>query len=95
MDRRALIALLTGVVVALLFAAIATAGKVQFADRDPSFPWHPTLDSPVTTIEPGPPVDNEPVEYDPIQVPHVVEVILRALIYGGVAVIAVLLLSRR
>ena len=93
MDRRALIALLTGVVVALLFAAIATAGKVQFADRDPSFPWHPTLDSPVTTIEPGPPVTTEPVEYDPVQVPRVVEVLLRALVYGGVAVVAFLFLS--
>ena len=92
-DRRALIALLTGVVVALLFAAIATAGKVQFADRDPSFPWHPTLDSPVTTIEPGPPVTTEPVEYDPVQVPRVVEVLLRALVYGGVAVVAFLFLS--
>ena len=34
----------------------------------------------------------KPVEYDPIQTPRVVEVILRALIYGGVAVAAVLLL---
>jgi hypothetical protein len=87
-----MIALLTGAVVAVLFAAIATAGPVEFAAREPSFPWDPTLDSPVTTIEPGPPVDNEAVEYDPIQTPRVVEVILRALIYGGVAVAVVLLL---
>lgn len=85
-------ALLTGAAVAVLFAAIATAGPVEFAAREPSIPWDPALDSPVTTIEPGPPVDDEAVEYDPIQTPRIVEVILRALIYGGAAVAAVLVL---
>jgi hypothetical protein len=87
-----MIALLTGAVVAALFAAIATAGPVEFAAREPSIPWDPTLDPPVTTLEPRPPVDDEPVEYDPTQTPRIVEVILRALIYGGAAVAAVLVL---
>ena len=37
MDRRAPIAVLTGVIVAVMFAAIATGGEVKLLERAPSF----------------------------------------------------------
>jgi hypothetical protein len=86
-------ALLTGTIVAVLFAAIATAGGVKLADHAPSLPWDLTLDSPVTTIAPVAPV--EPVAAnlavsESWHLPQVVEVILRVVFYGCVGVVVAL-----
>jgi len=92
--QRAGAALLTGTVVAVLFAAVATSGQVQFADRAPPSIWErspdpPTATTPPTTVESDairPPGDFR------LQLPHFVDVALRLLFFGCLAAAVVLLL---
>jgi hypothetical protein len=94
-ERRGAFALLTSAIVAVLFAAIATAGEVQFADRAPFFPGTRRIDSTDTTIKPMTPlrpVDGDSTEGARLQLPQVVDVVLRVVFYAGIAVVAALLL---
>jgi Domain of unknown function (DUF4129) len=91
-ERRAAFALLAGTIVAVLFAAVATAGEVKFADRAPSFPGGPTIDPPDTTIKPVRHVDVDETERARLQLPHVVDVALRVVFYACIAVVAALFL---
>jgi hypothetical protein len=92
-DRRAPIVVLTGVVVAVLFAAIATGGEVKLAERAPSFARDPTPNSPVTTIAPAPTVAEPPATRAPLELPQFIEVIARVFFYGCLAVLAIIVLT--
>jgi len=92
--QRAGAALLTGTVVAVLFAAVATSGQVQFAERAPPSIWERTPDPPSATT---PPTTVEPDAIRPpgdfrLRLPHFVDVALRLLFFGCLAVAVVLLL---
>jgi hypothetical protein len=82
-DRRAAIALLAGAVVAVLFAAVATADGVHLADGAPSFARS-------ARVVPPPPdvVFVESGERAQWEIPWIVQVILAVLIYGGLAACA-------
>lgn len=98
MDRRAAFAVLVGALVAVLFAAITTAGEVRLIDGAPTF-----LDD----VEPGvlvpPPQDDETVEDVAVEqredreVSPLVELIARLLVWTALAfaaVVAAILLWR-
>lgn len=91
MDRRATISVLIGVLVAVLFAAVATSGDVELADGPPRFLETADDPRPVTTMPP-PPVEEEVTEdvREPVELPAFVEVIVRVLFYATLAVVAVL-----
>ncbi len=92
-DRRAPIAVLTGVVVAVLFAAIATGGEVELAERAPSFARDPTPNTPVPTIAPAPTVAADQTTPGPLEFPQFVEVIAQVFFYGCLAVLAIIVLT--
>ena len=53
MDRRAAIVVLTGTLVAVVFAAVATGGEVKLAERAPQSAIEPAgINSPVATVPP-------------------------------------------
>ncbi|TFH20469.1 MAG: DUF4129 domain-containing protein, partial [Acidimicrobiales bacterium] len=90
MDRRAAMAVLTGTLVAVLFAAVATGGEVEFADGAPSFvsesaPAEPRTITPAIATETG----IEPRA--PLELPAIVELIARLVFYGCLIVFAVAL----
>jgi hypothetical protein len=97
-DRRAAIAVLAGALVAVLFAAITTAGEVRLIDGAPSF---------FESAEPGqlvpPAQDDEPAEDATVEEPNdrepspMVELIARVLVWGALAfaaIVAAILLWR-
>jgi hypothetical protein len=94
-DRRAPIAVLTGLIVAVLFAAIATGGPVQVVDGAPSFARDPT--------PPAPPANVAPVEVEvevadagartPLELPQTVETIARLFFYACLALFAIVALG--
>jgi hypothetical protein len=92
-DRRAPIAVLTGLIVAVLFVAIATGGEVQLADGAPSFARDPTPEAPVTTIAPVTAGTTDGVRPAPLEVPQFVEVIARVFFYSCLALFAVIVLT--
>jgi hypothetical protein len=83
---------LTGLIVAVLFVAIATGGEVQFADGAPSFARDPTPAAPVTTIAPLTAADTDGAVSEPLELPAFVEVIARVFFYACLAVFAVIAL---
>ena len=81
-------AVLTGTLVAVLFAAVATGGEVKFADGAPSFlsesaPAEPRTTIPPIVIETG----IEPRA--PLELPAIVELIARVVFYGCLIAFAV------
>jgi hypothetical protein len=92
-DRRAPIAVLTGLIVVVLFAAIATGGEVQFADGAPSFARDPTPAAPVTVIAPV--TDPAPggVRPEPLELPAFIEVMARIFFYGCLVAFAIIVLT--
>ncbi len=94
MERRAAFALSTGTIVAVLFAAIATGGEVELAQRSPSLPWATTRDTPVpATTEPTAPPDHRPPGDFRLRLPHIVDVAFQLLFVACVAYAAVLVLA--
>ncbi|HYN32648.1 MAG TPA: DUF4129 domain-containing protein [Ilumatobacteraceae bacterium] len=91
MDRRAPIAALTGVIVAVLFAAIATGGQVKLVDGAPSFARDPTPNTPVTTIPPVAAAADSAAQA-PLELPPFVEVIARVLFSACLAMFAIIVL---
>jgi len=88
-DRRAALATLTGTVVAVLFVAVATAGRVEFATGTITSSGEP----PVTTTPEDPELTRVIVEETPPwELPAFVEVILRVAFFGCVLLVAVLVL---
>lgn len=84
---------LVSAVVAVLFAAVATSGDVQYVDGAPSFARDPTPNEPPITVVP---VEPEIVELDarpPLEVPGFVIVILQTLMIVCVAALAALALA--
>ena len=79
---------LTGTLVAVLFAAVATGGEVEFADGAPSFVSESAPAEPRATI---PPIVTETgIEpRAPLELPAVVELIARVVFYGCLVVFAV------
>ena len=80
--------MLTGLIVAVLFGAIATGGAVQLADGAPSFARDPTPAAPVTTIAPVTAADSGGTPPEPLELPAFVEVIARVFFYGCLVVFA-------
>ena len=96
MERRAAFALSTGTIVAVLFAAIATGGEVELAQRSPSLPWATTRDTPVpATTEPTAPPDHRPPGDFRLRLPHIVDVAFQLLFVACVAYAAVLVVAYR
>jgi len=88
------LALLLGTSVATLFAAIATAGEVRFAERAPSWPGGLSADS---TNKPRNPTRPERVVVDTseparLQLPHIPDVLLSGIFVASISVVAGLLL---
>lgn len=92
MARTVAFALLAGTGVAVLLAATATAGEVQFAARAPSLPGGRVVESPVTTTVPPRPVDVDSTAPASLHLPQFVDVLLHIALFAGIAVIAALLL---
>jgi Domain of unknown function (DUF4129) len=92
-DRRAPIAVLTGLIVAVLFVAVATGGGVQLADGAPSFARDSTPAAPVTTIAPVTAADADGSLPDPLELPAFVEVMARVFFYGCLVVFAGVVLT--
>ena len=88
MARTGAIALLTGTSVAVLFAAIATAGEVQYADRGPSFGSGELPGPSAATTPPPTPPEAGTAEYASVQLPEFVEVFLRVLLLLSVALVS-------
>ena len=81
--------MLTGIIVAVLLAAVAAGGEVDLAERAPQFVTEPAPAEPVTTI---PPIENDFGQVEPrppLELPGWVEVIARSLFYACLAVFAV------
>lgn len=87
--RRALVAALVGVLVAVLFALVATSGELQLVDQWPPDTRSSTETRTVSTIVPE---QVEPPAATPgrIEVPWIIRAVLTALLWAGVAVLAVL-----
>lgn len=90
MTRRAGVALLTGTVVVVLFAAVATGGEVKFADRAPSFPGSGATEEPVATTPPTQPAYDDSTRPSVVHVPHLVGVLVRAVLFALLAVLVAL-----
>ena len=85
--------MLTGVIVAVMFAAIATGGEVKLLERAPSFARDPTPNTRVTTVAP---VTTVPAESDrpaPAELPQFIEVIARVFFYACLVVFAIIVLT--
>ena len=85
--------MLAGVLVAVLFAAIATGGEVKLAERAPSFVRDPT---PNDTVAQTAPVITETVESDrrePFELPAYVEAIAEGFFFVCLAAFAVIVLA--
>ena len=81
---------LTGTLVAVLFAAVATGGEVEFADGAPSFVSESAPAEPRTTIAPI--ATESGIEpRAPFESPAIVELIARVVFYGCLIVFAVTL----
>lgn len=92
-DRRAAIVVLTGTLVAVVFAAVTTGGEVKLAQRAPEFATEaPGINSPVTTIPPVTTLPSNSAARTPFELPSWIEVIVRLLFWGCVALFAVLVL---
>ena len=85
--------MLAGVIVAVVFAAIATGGEVEFATRAPSFARDPTPNNPVTTIAPVTTVTAESDRPAPLELPQFVEVIAEVFFYACLAVFAIIVVT--
>jgi heme A synthase len=92
-DRRAPIAVLTGLIVAVLFVAVATGGEVQLADGAPSFARDSTPAAPVTTIAPVTAAEADGSLPAPLELPAFVEVMARIFFYGCLVVFGIIVLS--
>jgi hypothetical protein len=84
--RRGAIALLTGTSVAVLFAAVATAGEVRYAARGPSFGSGEPPELTAATTPPPTSADAGSPDYAPVHFPHFVEVFLRGVVLASIAV---------
>ena len=85
--------MLAGVLVAVLFAAIATGGEVKLAERAPSFARDPT---PNNTVAPTAPVLTETVESErrePFELPGYVEAIAEGFFFVCLAIFTVIVLT--
>jgi hypothetical protein len=88
---------LTGVIVAVLLAAVATGGDVELAARSPQFASDPSTAEPVTTI---PPLETDFSQVErraPLRLPDFVDVVARivfALCLAAFAVMAAVVLWR-
>ena len=85
--------MLTGVLVAVLFAAIATGDEVKLAERAPSFARDPTPNDsvpPVATVTIVPAESERPAR---VEVPQFVEVLARVTFYACLAIFAVTVLA--
>jgi hypothetical protein len=89
-DRRVPIAVLTGLIVAVLFAMIATAGHVPLADGAPTFARDPTPEGPVATVAPVTAPADDGTRQEPLQLPAFVEVVARVFFYTCLAVFAIM-----
>lgn len=82
--------MLTGALIAVLFAAITTSGTVQFAERGPSFATDvKTVEEPPVIVMPEPLVI-EPRTRAPLELPAFIEVIARGVFFACLVVAAVL-----
>jgi hypothetical protein len=92
-DRRATIVVLAGTFVAVVFAAVATSGEVELAERAPRFATESAgINAPVVTIPPVTSVPADSTARTPFELPQWIEAVVRALFWGCVAVFAVLVL---
>ena len=80
--------MLTGIIVAVLLAAVAAGGQVDLAQRAPQFVTEPAPAEPVTTIPPVE-VDTGVQRATSLELPGWVEVIARIVFYLCLAVFAV------
>ncbi len=85
--------MLTGVIVAVMFAAIATGGEVKLVERAPSFARDPTPDTRSTTVTPVTAVTAESDRPAPSELPHFIEVTARVFFYACLAVFAIIVLT--
>jgi hypothetical protein len=90
MNRRALITVLFGMLVAVLFASVATGGAVRFADRPPSLGQASESDSTPITIAPAI-IEAPRVQGDPWQAPAIIETIAKALFCICIAIALVVI----
>jgi hypothetical protein len=80
---------LTGIIVAVLLAAVAAGGEVDLAERAPRFVTEPATAEPVTTL---PPIQTDVGQAEPrppLELPAFVEVIARVLFSICLAIFAV------
>ena len=94
MAQRAAFALLLGTSVAVLFAAIATAGDVQYAERSPAWPGVNTANStnkPRKPQEP-PPIKAETLSPTQARLAHIGEVLLNIVFVASIAFVVGLVL---
>ena len=81
--------MLTGIIVAVLLAAVAAGGEVDLAQRAPRFVTESAPAEPVTTI---PPIETDFGQVEPrppLELPGWIEVIARILFYACLAVFAI------
>ncbi|MGB0114663.1 MAG: hypothetical protein WBP59_15705, partial [Ilumatobacteraceae bacterium] len=90
MDRRPVIIVLAGVVISVLFVLVATGGEVPLADGPPDFAEPAPSQTPLE-LPPQITLEVQPGERSPIQIPYIVELVLRIVFYGCVAALVVLL----
>lgn len=91
MDRRAAFALLTGISVALLFAAIATSGSVQLAERAPSISGVRLADEDEPNGASATAGETDLTDHSGVTIPRQVEIALTGLLYVSLAVLVVML----
>ena len=93
MDRRAPIAVLAGVIVTVVFAAVATGAEVEFAQRAPSFARDETPNRPLTTRAPTTVVDTDEGRPARLELPPFIEVIAEVFFYACLAVFAIIVVT--
>ncbi len=85
--------MLAGTLVAVVFAAVATGGEVKLAERGPQSAIEPAgINSPVATIPPVTTVPSDSSAGAPFELPQWIEVVVRVLFWGCVAIFAILVL---
>ena len=85
--------MLIGVIVAVMFAAIATGGQVQLFERAPFFAQDPTPNTRVTTIAPVTTMPADPDRPAPLELPQFIEVVAEAFFFACLAVFAIIVLT--
>ena len=84
--------MLTGVIVVVMFAAIATGGEVRLAEQSPSFTRAPTPNEPVTAPPTDPVETREADPREPLRLAPFVEAIAQALYIACLSALAIIVL---